>query len=189
MNSISVYIAKIFCALILVIYMVIFFHNPDLFNLWVLGAIFVLFCIFSIIYIDIEEKEQINFINNKKLFNETEMKYLEEITKNYKVVSDKYHVYEEYYDKRNEKKYEYMEKIIEELVRKTEISELSVELLKPYEKEINLNEYQKEELRKFFAEKVLEKELNSIKTMAEEKIKKDRENDMKIEQLIKELEL
>lgn len=160
----------VFFTLTLGIYIAISIFNPELFNLWLLGIIFVLFCIFTYIELDKEEKRQIDFINNKELFNEIEMKYLEEITKNYKVVSDKYNIYAEYYDKRNEKEYEYMEKIIEELVRKTEISELSVELLKPYEKEINLYEYQKEKLRKFFAEKVLEKELNSCRIKTKNKI-------------------
>ena len=173
-------------------------------SLFLFPILFILNIISEVIEDKIEEKRvkksRTKFINNKKLFNQVEMKYLEEITKNIDNLSDKYYVYREYYDKRNEEICENMKKIIEQLVEKKEISELSVKLLKSYEKEMNLPEYKKEELRKFFAEKVsekrkffaekeLEKELNNIKIRIEEKIKKDEETDRKIDQLIKELEL
>lgn len=136
-------------------------------SLFLFPILFILNIISEVIEDKIEEKRvkksRTKFINNKKLFNQVEMKYLEEITKNIDNLSDKYYVYREYYDKRNEEICENMKKIIEQLVEKKEISELSVKLLKSYEKEMNLPEYKKEELRKFFAEKVLEKELNNIK--------------------------
>ena len=152
---------------ILVAYMAISMDCQKFFNLPVFGILFILSVISIYIETEILRKVKIRFINNKELFNQVEMNYLEKITKNIDNLSDKYYVYREYYDKRNEKFCENMKEIIEQLVEKKEISELSVKLLKPYEKEINLPEYKKEELRKFFAEKVLEKELNSIKMRVE----------------------
>ena len=60
----------VFFTLTLGIYIAISIFNPELFNLWLLGIIFVLFCIFTYIELDKEEKRQIDFINNKEIFNE-----------------------------------------------------------------------------------------------------------------------
>ncbi len=104
-------------------------------------------------------------IGNKEIFDDTELKNLEKMTKNLNE-EDKIDIYEKYYKKKQEKKYQEMEKIMELLINGKEAEELCIDLLYPYEKILNLTTEEKNEVRINFAEKIkkiklkkLEKEL------------------------------
>lgn len=104
-------------------------------------------------------------IGNKEIFDDIELKNLEKMTKNLNE-EDKIEIYEKYYKKKQEKKYQEMEKIMELLINGKEAEELCIELLYPYEKIINLTTEEKNEVRRNFVEKIkkiklkkLEKEL------------------------------
>ena len=100
-------------------------------------------------------------IGNKEIFDDTELKNLEKMTKNLNE-EDKIDIYEKYYKKKQEKKYQEMEKIMELLINGKEAEELCIDLLYPYEKILNLTTEEKNEVRINFAEKIKEIKLKKL---------------------------
>lgn len=100
-------------------------------------------------------------IGNKEIFNDTELKNLEKMTKNLNE-EDKIDIYEKYYKKKQGKKYQEMEEIMELLINGKEAEELCIDLLYPYEKILNLTTEEKNEVRRNFAEKIKEIKLKKL---------------------------
>lgn len=105
-------------------------------------------------------------IGNKEIFDDTELKNLEKMTKNLNE-EDKIDIYEKYYKKKQEKKYQEMEKIMELLINGKEAEELCIDLLYPYEKILNLTTEEKNEVRINFAEKIKEIKLKKLEKINE----------------------
>lgn len=132
----------------------LFFLHYISFTVFIIA--FIITAILVYMFENAAEKQENYLINNKEIFSEEELKILSNLTKNYGILEEekKREVYQEFYDKKLRKKFNYMKQVINQMITEKEISELNINLLNVYFEKLKLNYDEKKKIEEYFQKEI-----------------------------------